>query len=104
MIDKYSSNEFNKVFVLQLSYTIQNKQNVECFRGRRVWTEQVNVVEILITILADLFLGIFEAFLVPFRMWTHFWNPLEMVRILFENPLWTSGEFGGFCVDSYYML
>ena len=30
MIDKYSSNEFNKVFVLQLLYTIQNKQNVEC--------------------------------------------------------------------------
>ena len=37
-------------------------------------------------------------------MWKHFWNRIEMVRILFENPLWTSGEFGGFCVDSYYML
>ena len=23
----------------------------------------------------------------PFRMWKHFWNPLEMVWILFENPL-----------------
>ena len=34
----------------------------------------------------------------------HFWNPLEMVRILFENPLWTSGEFGGFCIDSFCML
>ena len=45
-----------------------------------------------------------KQFLEPFRMWKHLWNRLEMVRILFENPLWTSGEFGGFCVDSYYML
>ena len=60
MIDKYNSNEFNKAFVLQLLYTIQNKQNVECFCGRRVW-KQVKVLQIPITIKADLFLGIFEA-------------------------------------------
>ena len=56
---------------------------------------------------ADLFLGIFEAIPGTFKRFD-FWNPLEMVRILFENPLWNVGEkfgeFGGFCVDSYYTL
>jgi len=39
---------------------------------------------------ADLFLTIFEAIpgtLKPFRMWKNFENPLEMVRIFFENAL-----------------
>ena len=33
------------------------------------------------------FLELWNA-LKPFRMRKHFWNPIKMVRILFENPLW----------------
>ena len=78
-------------------YQCEIENPVSCrkprFRERRVW-KQVKVVKIPMT-KADLFLRIFEAIrlelwnaLKPFRMWKHFGNPLEMVRILFENPLW----------------
>ena len=101
MIDKYNSNELNKAFVILLLYTIQNKQNVECrmfSREKSLKASHIKVVQI------PIFSEYLKQFLEPFRMWKHFWNRLEMVRILFENPLWTSGEFGGFCVDSCYML
>ena len=46
------------------------------------------------TIKTDLFSKYLKQFLElwnalkPFRMWKHFGNPLEIVRALFENPLW----------------
>ena len=52
----------------------------------------MRVVQITLT-KADLFLRIFEAVrgtlkrFEAFRMWKHFGNPLEMVRIPLENPL-----------------
>ena len=64
MIDKYNSNEFNKAFVILLLYTIQNKQNVECrmfSREKSLQASHVKVIQIPITIKADLFRGIFEA-------------------------------------------
>ena len=71
--------------------------------GRKVW-KQVKVVQIPITIKADLFLGIFEAIPGTLQNVETLLEPLRNGQILFENPLWTSGEFGGFCIDSYYVL
>ena len=65
-------------------------------REKSLKSSHVKVVQI------PIFSKYLKQFLEPFRMWKHFWNPLKMVRILFENSLWTSGEFGGFCIDSYY--